>query len=72
MIFPYLKTLHEHLMHPFAMLLVVIVAIWAILMWATAARNCKHMTESTPKICPGCATPHPHHAAFCRNCGRKL
>ncbi|CAN5485615.1 hypothetical protein BH10PLA1_BH10PLA1_07380 [soil metagenome] len=57
---------------PFAMLLVVIVAIWAMLMVLTAAQHRKHTSSTDLKICPGCSTPHPGHAEFCRNCGRKL
>ena len=58
--------------NPFEMLLVIIVAVWLIMMLATASRHRRHSAETAVKICPGCSTPNPGHAGFCRNCGRKL
>jgi hypothetical protein len=57
---------------PFAMLLIVIVGVWLLLMWVTAMKNHHHSTKTTQRLCPGCSTPNPGHAGFCRSCGRKL
>ena len=49
---------------PFGLLLIVIVAIWLMLMIATAAKSRKHTSSTEIKVCSGCSTPHPGHAEF--------
>jgi ribosomal protein L40E len=47
-----------------------VIAVLTILF--TAMRNRRHVAESDIKLCPGCATPNPAHAEFCRKCGGRL
>ena len=56
---------------PIAIVMVVIVVIWIMLIWTSAMKS--HRTGSTtPKVCGACSSENPGHAAFCRNCGKKL
>lgn len=57
---------------PFVTLLLIILGIAFVLILITASQHRKHAHETESKICPGCATPHPSHAQFCRQCGKKL
>jgi len=57
---------------PFKVLLLIIVGVWIVTMWLTAMKNHQHSTKTAQKLCPGCSTPNPGHAGFCRNCGKKL
>jgi ribosomal protein L40E len=43
-----------------------------LLLIVTALQHRRHASESDAKLCPGCATPNPTHAEFCRKCGQKI
>jgi ribosomal protein L40E len=50
--------------------LVLVGVIAAIALTARWSR--RRAAESDVSICPGCATPNPVHATFCRKCGKRL
>ena len=46
--------------------------LWAIFAIATAVQHRRHASRTGLNLCPGCSTPNPPHAEFCRQCGRRL
>lgn len=51
---------------------VIALGLAGLLLIVTALQHRRHAGESDVRLCPGCSTPNPTHAAFCRKCGRKI
>jgi ribosomal protein L40E len=51
---------------------VAALVIAGALLIITALQHRRHASESDVRMCPGCATPNPTHAEFCRKCGKRL
>ncbi len=50
----------------------IIIIVLAIVLFKTIKQSRKHTYLTRPRLCPRCATPNPHHARFCRQCGQEF
>ena len=49
-----------------------VVLVVTVLLVVTASQHRRHASETNPRVCRGCGTPHPPFARFCRRCGRAI
>ena len=52
--------------------LVVVVVVVLVLLVSAGSRDRGSNQAATQRGCPHCGAVHPHFAAFCRRCGKRL
>jgi hypothetical protein len=58
-------------MSPTGFVIFVIVVV-AVVVLASISLSKSRGAPSGGRTCPGCGTTQPHHARFCRKCGKTL